>query len=355
MEDDEEVELLRIQIFGLRDGLENAEQIEAYENEKKLLEIENVEGSNSLMKVDDQLMILGGQQNQKNLYITKLREELIKAKEENRKLWSAIATDCLVDIYPSQSYSIFIFWLVKAVSEVCKVTIVVISRLVYRKGVDLLVKIIPPICKKHPNVRFIIGGDGPKRILLEEIREKFHLHDQVELRGFVDHDSVRDVLVQGNIFLNTSLTEAFCIAIVEAAAAGLRVVCTKVGGIPEVLPPEFIKLCEPDADDLMKTLDESIMDVKFGRVMDPFESHERVSRMYNWQDVAERTEVVYNSVVNNVEEPFSQKLKKYRSKEKGLIFGHIFCFLVIIDWLLLKIIETVFPAKHIDVAVNWRR
>jgi phosphatidylinositol glycan class A protein len=38
-----------------------------------------------------------------------------------------------------------------------QVTIVVISRLVYRKGMDLLVAIIPRICAMHPKVKFIIG------------------------------------------------------------------------------------------------------------------------------------------------------------------------------------------------------
>lgn len=67
---------------------------------------------------------------------------------------------------------------------------------------------------------FPLGGDGPKRIDLEQMREKHLLHDRVELLGSVKHHQVRDVLIQGNIFLNTSLTEAFCIAIVEAACAG---------------------------------------------------------------------------------------------------------------------------------------
>ena len=40
--------------------------------------------------------------------------------------------------------------------------------------------------------------------------------------------------MRGQIFLNASLTEAFCMAIVEAAAAGLLVVSTAVGGVPEV-------------------------------------------------------------------------------------------------------------------------
>ena len=37
------------------------------------------------------------------------------------------------------------------------VTIVVVSRLVYRKGMDLLAGIIPEICAKHQDVQFIIG------------------------------------------------------------------------------------------------------------------------------------------------------------------------------------------------------
>ena len=52
-------------------------------------------------------------------------------------------------------------------------------------------------------------------------------------------------MVQGNIFVNTSLTESFCITIVEAASCGLKVVTTDVGGIPEVLPPDMVKLAKP--------------------------------------------------------------------------------------------------------------
>lgn len=46
---------------------------------------------------------------------------------------------------------------------------------------------------------------------------------RVRLLGALDHKDVRDVLVQGHIFLNTSLTEAFCMAIVEGASCGLQV------------------------------------------------------------------------------------------------------------------------------------
>ena len=91
------------------------------------------------------------------------------------------------------------------------------------KGIDLLVKIIPLICAKFLNVHFIIGGDGPKRLILEEMRERFQLHERVELLGSIKHDNVRNILIRGHIFLNCSLTESFCIALLEAASCGLFV------------------------------------------------------------------------------------------------------------------------------------
>jgi phosphatidylinositol glycan class A protein len=73
------------------------------------------------------------------------------------------------------------------------VTIVVLSRLMYRKGIDLLLGAIPRLCALHPCLRFVIGGDGPKRVELEQMREKFALHDRVELCGAIRQAHVRRV------------------------------------------------------------------------------------------------------------------------------------------------------------------
>lgn len=82
------------------------------------------------------------------------------------------------------------------------------------------------MCERYPDLHFIIGGDGPKRLLLEEMRERSQLHDRIEILGAVPHSRVRSVLVRGHIFLNCSLTESFCIAILEAARCdGLVVSC----------------------------------------------------------------------------------------------------------------------------------
>lgn len=56
--------------------------------------------------------------------------------------------------------------------------------------------------------------------LLEEVRERQGLQHRVTLLGTIKHTEVKNVLNKGHIFLNTSLTEAYCMAIVEAAACG---------------------------------------------------------------------------------------------------------------------------------------
>lgn len=133
------------------------------------------------------------------------------------------------------------------------INIVHISRLCYRKGSDLLIDIIPAICKKYPNVHWIIGGDGNKYAIIDKMRKEHNIEDRVEMLGFLrGTTAVRNALVRGHIFLNVSLTESFCIAILEAACAGLLVVTTDVGGIPEVLPEDMMYPAKPNSDDLIK-------------------------------------------------------------------------------------------------------
>ena len=146
-----------------------------------------------------------------------------------------------------------------------KVIIVIGSRLVYRKGIDLVAAILPRLCNKNFSgitVDFVIGGDGPKRIVLEETIEKYGLQSRVQMLGEMCHSDVRDkLLIQGDIFLNTSLTEAFCMAILEAVACGLTVVSTKVGGIPEVLPEKYIRFVDPEVNSIENGLVKAVEEV----------------------------------------------------------------------------------------------
>jgi phosphatidylinositol glycan class A protein len=80
-----------------------------------------------------------------------------------------------------------------------RINVVILSRLVYRKGIDLAVECIPIICARFPKVHFIIGGDGEKMLAVLEMREKHQLQDRVEVLGAIQHAQVRDVLVLKNV------------------------------------------------------------------------------------------------------------------------------------------------------------
>lgn len=106
---------------------------------------------------------------------------------------------------PNQSEFIleYIFWVNVMTSEKhisttlflypISVTIVIASRLVYRKGVDLMAGVISRLANIK-NINFIIAGDGPKRTLLEEVREKYYIQDRVTLLGALEHSKVSWIL-----------------------------------------------------------------------------------------------------------------------------------------------------------------
>ncbi|KAL7292480.1 hypothetical protein TKK_0014056 [Trichogramma kaykai] len=230
------------------------------------------------------------------------------------------------------------------------ITIVIVSRLVYRKGMDFLAGVIPEICKRHENVQFLIGGDGPKRWLLEEIRERNQLQHRVTLLGSVEHSKVKNVLNKGHIFLNTSLTEAYCMAIVEAASCGLQVVSTKVGGIPEVLPPDLIYLVEPTVSALIEGVEKAISDYKAGNIICPTEIHKRISKYYNWHNIAKRTEIVYNRVDDEDIRSLGEQLMNY-------LQAGVLPYLLVVAWcyIVLQFLEYSVPRKFIDIARDYNK
>eukprot|EP00240_Pyramimonas_obovata_P004562 CAMPEP_0118959672 /NCGR_PEP_ID=MMETSP1169-20130426/63250_1 /TAXON_ID=36882 /ORGANISM="Pyramimonas obovata, Strain CCMP722" /LENGTH=408 /DNA_ID=CAMNT_0006907811 /DNA_START=629 /DNA_END=1852 /DNA_ORIENTATION=+ len=200
------------------------------------------------------------------------------------------------------------------------VNIVVMSRLAYRKGVDLLIDLVPRVCARFPHVHFIIGGDGPKYPLVAEMLRTHRLEERVELLGHVPHADVARVLNRGQLFLNMSLTEAFCIALLEAASCGLLVVSTRVGGVPEVLPAHMLLLAPPCAEALEGAVSEALDRLPH---VDPLQLHHEVKAMYSWEDTTKRTEVVYARALRSTGDSTLARLQRfYRC---GPWAGKIFC------------------------------
>lgn len=224
------------------------------------------------------------------------------------------------------------------------INIVMVSRLVYRKGIDLVVNVIPTICARFPHVRFIIGGDGPKKLLLEEMRERHQLHDRVELLGAVPHKAVRDVLTRGHIFLNASLTESFCIAILEAACCGCYIVSTRVGGVPEVLPQRMIRFAEPNPDHLIEALAHAIPIAPY---VDPHSFHTELRDMYNWPEVAARTVRVYDMISSTPRLPLIERYRRFFGI--GRVFGPIAVILSTIQYFFWILLEIITPAIDVDI------
>lgn len=231
------------------------------------------------------------------------------------------------------------------------VNIVVMMRLVWRKGVHLIVHLIPEVCRRFPYVHFIVGGDGPKRAALEEMRDRHQLQERVELLGAVSHCDVPRVLTRGHIFLNTSLTEAFCISILEAVACGLRVVSTKVGGVPEILPRHLLQFAEPNGPALLSCLSGAISSVRHASraSSEAATFHREISAMYSWHDVARRTRRVYEDAAKlRPRLGFAERLRALA--DLGPVAGPVAILVHAVQYLLLMLMRARRPAHAIEPA-----
>jgi L-malate glycosyltransferase len=96
--------------------------------------------------------------------------------------------------------------------------------------------------KSTPHARLVIVGDGPERRAIEELTASLGLSDVVLLLG-VRHD-VASLWGAADVGLLTSLSEGIPLTLLEAMAAGLPTVGTRVGGVPEVVvDSECGRLC----------------------------------------------------------------------------------------------------------------
>ncbi|KAI5384492.1 hypothetical protein KIW84_013227 [Lathyrus oleraceus] len=142
-----------------------------------------------------------------------------------------------------------------------------------------------------------------------------------------------------------SLTEAFCIAILEAASCGLLTVSTRVGGVPEVVPDDMIVLAEPDPSDMVRAIQRAITMLP---KIDPQVMHNRMRELYSWHDVSKRTEIVYDRALKCSDQNLLERLSRYLSC--GAWAGKIFCLVMIFNFLLWHLLELWQPADEIEEA-----
>ncbi|MCS6904216.1 MAG: N-acetyl-alpha-D-glucosaminyl L-malate synthase BshA [Bacteroidia bacterium] len=103
-------------------------------------------------------------------------------------------------------------------------------------------------------LRLVFVGDGPERDQVESLVRKYQLNTKVSFLG--NQESVEDLLPLGDIFILPSENESFGLAVLEAMACGLPVVCTATGGLPEVVSHGLSGFLSPlgDVEDMAKNI-----------------------------------------------------------------------------------------------------
>lgn len=108
-----------------------------------------------------------------------------------------------------------------------------IGRLSVEKGVDNILKALAILKNEGILVKVMIIGDGPKRGDLEEMASRLNIAELVLFLGFRQEPAA--YLEAMDLFILPSLTEGTPMALLEAMSAGVPIIASSVGGIPDIV------------------------------------------------------------------------------------------------------------------------
>jgi glycosyltransferase involved in cell wall biosynthesis len=116
--------------------------------------------------------------------------------------------------------------------------VVFLGRFVPEKGIYELLEAFRVVKDKFPSVHLVLAGDGPEGGKLRQRVQDSGLEPYVEFSGYVRGSEKARVLMESDVFVLPSYHEACPVALLEAMAAGLPVIATRVGAIPDILEDE---------------------------------------------------------------------------------------------------------------------
>jgi colanic acid/amylovoran biosynthesis glycosyltransferase len=134
-------------------------------------------------------------------------------------------------------------------------TIVQACRLVPKKGLATALRAFARFAKAFPKSRFLIAGDGPLRLELEELVRQLKLQGAAVFLGFLGQTELHRLYEEAHIFMHPSELppdsnqEGVPNSMLEAMASGLPVVATRHGGIPEAVTDGVNGLLVSERDD----------------------------------------------------------------------------------------------------------
>ncbi len=122
-----------------------------------------------------------------------------------------------------------------------------------RKDLPRLVRVFDAIAADHPDLRLVVAGpDGWGTVAFQDAVAVAHHRDRIVRVGWVDGARRADLLAGATVFAYPSRYEGFGLPPLEAMAAGLPVVTTRAGALPEVVG-DAAELVAPDDDDALAT------------------------------------------------------------------------------------------------------
>ena len=134
------------------------------------------------------------------------------------------------------------------------------------KRIDDVVKIFASVAKEIP-AKLLFVGDGPERPEAESLCRKLNICDDVRFVG--KQEQMEDILAIADLFLLTSEYESFGLAALEAMAAGVPVVSTNAGGLPEINEPGNTGYLS-DVGDVDSMTEQSLMILRDDEVLQGF-------------------------------------------------------------------------------------
>ncbi len=170
-----------------------------------------------------------------------------------------------------------------------------LGRISPEKNLELFVETAAALAREAPGLRFAVIGDGPHRRAVEESVRGAALADRLVLTGA--RSDVPQVLAALDIFVMTSDTEGLPNAVMEAMAAGLPVVATRVGGTPElVVEGETGRLVPPGRSaPLLEALRDLVADRAMRRRMGEA-GRARIAAEFTLQRMVAGTRAVYDAL-----------------------------------------------------------
>jgi glycosyltransferase involved in cell wall biosynthesis len=106
-----------------------------------------------------------------------------------------------------------------------------VSRLAPEKGIDVFLRAAAQLAARDPAVHFLVVGDGPERARLEALAGALGVAGRVDFLGF--REDARVVIAELDVLAVTSLSDGAPLVVLEAMEAGVPVVASAVGGLPD--------------------------------------------------------------------------------------------------------------------------